>query len=262
MSTRAVAVEAEGLRALNDSFSTSRRARPSTMDFSTVNEDGRLPLKEAKLVRQSSKGGLRGIFTRTRAERPLIAPLAEEESTFTPAGSHRSVREVASERKVLQNSQEDRSSTMLKANSSVPTTPSKPITRHSMMHLRSTKQAKSEPKPAIKSSPKSSSKQPTRTSTTWDPPPLFQAYPQSIKHATLTASSLSADSILRLSSSNERTGSKIDELVFGKQEDSVPGAATKKSEKAKSKHRRQISGSLLGGTWTQKIFVLVCVSPA
>ncbi|KAL8688785.1 MAG: hypothetical protein Q9218_005391 [Villophora microphyllina] len=36
----------------------------------------------------------------------------------------------------------------------------------------------------------------TTKSVPWDPPPLFQAYPQSVKHATLSAPAMSSDSIL------------------------------------------------------------------
>ncbi|KAL8735100.1 MAG: hypothetical protein Q9181_002918 [Wetmoreana brouardii] len=42
----------------------------------------------------------------------------------------------------------------------------------------------------------------------WDPPPLFQAYPQSVKHATLGAPAVSADAILRIQSDGKRKPKK------------------------------------------------------
>ncbi|KAM0281762.1 hypothetical protein ACHAQH_003344 [Verticillium albo-atrum] len=86
---------------------------------------------------------------------------------------------------------------------------------------------------------------------TWDPPPLFQAYPQAIKYAHLPASILSADTILR---HNERKGSVTirEDLTQLSPDDDPPG------EKAK-KHRRQQSGSASKHDWTTKIYVL-CTS--
>ncbi len=57
-------------------------------------------------------------------------------------------------------------------------------------------------------------------------------------------------------SNHRRNNSLRDE--FAQTQDGVEmSAAAKKSEKAKSKHRRQISGSLSRADWTQKIFILV-----
>ncbi|KAL9943520.1 hypothetical protein ACHAO5_006859 [Verticillium nonalfalfae] len=86
---------------------------------------------------------------------------------------------------------------------------------------------------------------------TWDPPPLFQAYPQAIKYAHLPAPILSADTILR---HNERKGSLTirEDLTQLSPDDDPTG------EKAK-KHRREPSGSASKQEWTTKIYVL-CTS--
>jgi hypothetical protein len=69
---------------------------------------------------------------------------------------------------------------------------------------------------------------------------------------------LSADSIIRISN-HKRNHSLRDEIAQTRanNEGQDQSAAARKTEKAKSKHRRQISGSISKADWTQKIFVLV-----
>ncbi len=90
----------------------------------------------------------------------------------------------------------------------------------------------------------------SRSLNAWDPPPLFQAYPQAVKHATLRAPTLSAETILRLnaersSSSNQRVESytpEINAIKFAKEK----------------KLKRPTTLDLLSkGDWTDKTFVLV-----
>ena len=141
-----------------------------------------------------------------------------------------------------------------------PVTPAKPTNQLSSMNPRSksVKHSKPTPNKASPKSTKSSPKPPTRSSAAWDPPPLFQAYPQAIKHAQLSASTLSADSIIRISN-HKRNNSLRDELSqTGTSGDGqAQTAVAKKAEKARRKHRRQVSGSISKSDWTQKIFVLV-----
>jgi len=245
------------LQALNDTHASTRRARPPNMVMSMGHEQNRVPLNTAKLQRQASKGGLRGMFTRTKVDKSLVLPVEEEPTLFS--NPEKSIMETIAQKRASQNFPMKRASTVVDATPAMPVTPQKPASKPSRMNLRSAKQAKPATRPALKTPPKNTSKQPTRTSTAWDPPPLFQAYPQAIKHAHLSASTLSADSILRISN-HKRTTSIRDELTWGKDDGQIQSAAAKKTEKAKSKHRRQISGSLTGAGWTQKIFVLVCAS--
>ena len=84
----------------------------------------------------------------------------------------------------------------------------------------------------------------------WDPPPLFQAYPQAVKHATLRAPILSAETILRLnaemsSSSNQRV------------ESYNPEFNAMKFAKEKKLKRPTPLDVLSKGEWTDKTFVLV-----
>ncbi|KAH7314212.1 hypothetical protein BKA65DRAFT_118194 [Rhexocercosporidium sp. MPI-PUGE-AT-0058] len=252
----------DDLPQLNSAFNSNRRERPPMMDLSTGDIASRVPLRQQKVLRKDSKGGLRGIFTRNKAEKVVvISPLVEETPPLS-SFSERSMRAVAEASlprslSVKMTRQKSGKSTPV-TEISLPATPAKSTTKPSRMNLRSksVKSVKTPSKPTPKSpSTKSSPRPPTRTSTAWDPPPLFQAYPQAIKHAQLSASTLSADAILRMSN-HKRNNSLRDEIAQTEATD-LTTAAGKKAEKAKSKHKRQISGSLSKADWIQKIFVLV-----
>lgn len=90
----------------------------------------------------------------------------------------------------------------------------------------------------------------SKSSTAWDPPPLFQAYPQAVRHATLRAPTISVETILRLnaernSSSNQRVGSY------------TPDVNAMKSPKERRLKRPTALDVLSKGDWTVKTFVLV-----
>ena len=95
-----------------------------------------------------------------------------------------------------------------------------------------------------------------RSSPSWDPPPLFQAYPQSLKHATLDASCLPADVILRNSASKKRRnlheGAKADQM-----DTQSVNRVLKKAKEGSSKHARKFSASISSSGWTKHLFVLV-----
>jgi hypothetical protein len=81
----------------------------------------------------------------------------------------------------------------------------------------------------------------------WLPPPLFQAYPQSIKHVSLEASTLSAESILRM---NEQRSTN---LLYDPEQDTtgIPVDST-----SPTRRPRQGSASVAKAEWTRKIYVL------
>jgi len=85
---------------------------------------------------------------------------------------------------------------------------------------------------------------------TWDPPPLFQAYPQAVKHATLRAPSLPAESIIRLHA-NRSHGMKPRSDSF------TPDPYPSRDPKEKRLKRNNAAAPLSKGDWTRKIFVLV-----
>ncbi|KAG4435665.1 hypothetical protein IFR05_008860 [Cadophora sp. M221] len=254
-----------GLSQLNSAFNSNRRERPPMIDLSTGDIASRVPLRQPKVQRKDSKGGLRGMFTRNKTEKVVtVSPLIEETPPLTsfPERSMRAVAEASLPRSLsvkMAKQKSEKSTPVTEINlPATPATPARSTTRSSRMNLRSksVKSVKTPSKPTPKSpSTKSSPRPPTRTSAAWDPPPLFQAYPQAIKHAQLSASTLSADAILRMSN-HRRNNSLRDEIAQTEPTD-LTTAAAKKAEKAKSKHKRQISGSLSKADWIQKIFVLV-----
>ena len=84
----------------------------------------------------------------------------------------------------------------------------------------------------------------------WSPPPLFQVYPQAVKHATLRVPSLSAEYILRLSSEKDTSISQKSELY-------TSSANTGKPQKEKKSKRQRISDVLAKAGWVDKVFVVV-----
>jgi hypothetical protein len=95
-----------------------------------------------------------------------------------------------------------------------------------------------------------------QTSPTWDPPPLFQAYPQSLKHAILDASCLSTDVILRKSS--YRGARSPDDSAKAEPVDTQSmGAILKKAKEGSNKHARKLSASINSSGWTTHLFVLL-----
>jgi hypothetical protein len=240
------------------SFKFSRRPRPPP-PTSTSDTNERVPLGpiSSKLSRRESKGGLRGIFIRAKTNPEsnyTFSPVVEEPVQPTPLRGGSLQLPYESTKFSLEESPNNLDRRYDSAE----------IARRSTerfftmsMRSKSTRKAKPMLKPPPKSSPKSASKPARRNSATWDPPPLFQAYPQAIKHAQLTASTLSADSILRISNHKTNGNLRDDITQAGLGVGEPKTAAAKKSERARSRHRRQISGSISKADWTQKIYVLV-----
>lgn len=241
---------------IQSSFTFARRERPPEVYISPEEgSESRVPLKQPKVQRRESKGGLRGIFTRNKAEKKTVSTVLEESTPTTPYFERpNAMRESALPRSISIR----RTGTASESIPATPVTPGRPASRHSRINMRSKSVKHKTPlKPSPKSSKSTSKTSPKRPSAAWDPPPLFQAYPQSIKHAQLSASTLSADSILRISN-HQRNNSLREEIAQVRAADGQDqSAAAKKSEKARAKHRRQISGSISKAEWTQKIFVLV-----
>ncbi|KAH7128799.1 hypothetical protein B0J11DRAFT_578970 [Dendryphion nanum] len=93
----------------------------------------------------------------------------------------------------------------------------------------------------------------------WDPPPLFQAYPQSIKYATVQACSFSPDILLRTQSQRKQYDLLRERMDSHRDLPTTleNGTETKKLEKT---HKRLISTSVLNPPnpqLTNKVYVLV-----
>ncbi|KAK4126083.1 hypothetical protein N657DRAFT_291590 [Parathielavia appendiculata] len=86
----------------------------------------------------------------------------------------------------------------------------------------------------------------------WSPPPLFQAYPQAIKHAHLPACTISAEVVLRMHH-HKSSGSLVGMLSPSTPD--IPEETT--GERPKRRHRRNGSGSSSRFEWTTKVYILV-----
>jgi hypothetical protein len=81
----------------------------------------------------------------------------------------------------------------------------------------------------------------------WLPPPLFQAYPQSVKHVNLEASTLSAQSIIRMS--EQRSAN----LVRSTDQNTL---AVPADSALATRRPRRGSTSIANAEWTRKVYVL------
>ncbi len=246
-------LDADSLSTIKSTFNFSRRTRPPPPPTAVLEHAERTPLGPgaAKLSRRESRGGLRSIFTRNKTNPEIKRAISPTKET------------------VAQNVQLEESQSFLGkadagtdsptgheyANSTASTPERKAALRMSIMPKSSKSRPVSRGNP--KQSAKPAPKPPRPTLAAWDPPPLFQAYPQAIKHAQLSSSTLSADSILRISNHRRNSSMREDITQSGLGVNEVQTAAAKKMEKTRSKHQRQLSGSLSKADWTQKIYMLV-----
>ncbi|KAF2265963.1 hypothetical protein CC78DRAFT_169693 [Lojkania enalia] len=93
----------------------------------------------------------------------------------------------------------------------------------------------------------------------WDPPPLFQAYPQSIKYATVQACVFSPDVLMR-TQSQRRQYDLIQERVDSHRDLASTLENSTEPKKLEKSHKRLISSSVLNAPapqLTSKIYVLV-----
>ena len=93
---------------------------------------------------------------------------------------------------------------------------------------------------------------------TWDPPPLFQVYPQSVKYATLAAPILSAEAILRMDRSKQVSNTKqvgvCNESGIERKESSNE---TNQQKLGDTSHLKAPPTDVISNLeWTTKVFVL------
>ncbi|KAN0071288.1 hypothetical protein V8E54_010719, partial [Elaphomyces granulatus] len=210
----------------------SQRPRPSESTYGPIGEP--VPLQSQTVKRQSSKNSLRSFFSRRKSTREprktQDLPVVEEARNAGSPISHATEPPLSP------------TSTVVSAHT-VRTSPDA-RTGGNRNHAARPKVGKEKPFPTI---------------TSWDPPPLFQAYPQAVRHTCLLTPTLSADSILRINATRTRSYSVRDETHLGLQDhqSKVGNAVKKRIEEREKRHVRKISGSISKTEWAQKIFVLV-----
>ena len=101
---------------------------------------------------------------------------------------------------------------------------------------------------------KASFKKDAKALATWSPPPLFQAFPQAVKHATLRAPSISADTILR---NHKEKSAREEQGANGASVATLGSVEDPKSEQKEKRLKKTMTDLASHGGWTDKIYVLV-----
>lgn len=227
-----------------------QRQGPAENTPSNGHADERVP---RRVKRQYSRTGLRSLFG---LEKSIRRPKSDSKLS--------QVDEVVSQKAATVTGQEGFDATLLSPNGcSTPTTAlSMPTFTASSPNGTGSHRATRIP---FKSRVRTATSKTPVGKSGWKPPPLFQAYPQAIKHACLplpVPASL-ADSILRVHATGTRGGVAKDDQSRGSnslQNDASVGTAgrgiRRKREGREGKHLRSSSGNVNGMDWTQKIYVL------
>ncbi|KAF3394140.1 hypothetical protein F1880_004669 [Penicillium rolfsii] len=220
---------------------SSRLQRPRPTEYPSTNgSEDPVPLQpQSPVKRQSSKSSLRNLFARDKSQRAAAAPdvkLAEIEEDRLPTNAE--PRETTQTVTVAEQHplSPALTSPQTVVSASTLTSPTTPRARTTLKTPRP-KPAASDPKPY------------SQDQYGWKPPPLFQAYPQSAKHACLSAPAISADAILRLHATTGKSAADV-------APDETADAARKKREQKERKHLRTLSGTINKVEWTTKIYVL------
>ena len=235
------------------------RPRPdyASMDGEVTN---RIPLQPAK--RQSSRTSLRSLFGgRDKSSRkPVrdaklgeIDELPRPESRFNPNESRITVApsEALLSPDSCQTPKTAQTTPTLVTSPTFPTTP-----QLAQKHNTPSKASTTTPvKPGDEEKGKTT---PGGKDMGWKPPPLFQAYPQSLKHGSLPAPTISSDAILRVhaAANGNGDGSMGNSSQQSDQTPETNHMNKKKREEKEKKHTRSVSQIINKSDWTQKIYVV------
>ncbi|KAI1499320.1 hypothetical protein F5X99DRAFT_289307 [Biscogniauxia marginata] len=199
-----------------------RRARPPNITI--VKDEAKIPLRTPKPKRES-RVGLRNLFSRAKTEKDdkgVEGPSALREAPRS-GGIRASLAEIS----------------------------------HWSYRMHSARSEGSllSPTTAVSKSPTTPEKTAQRAAT-WDPPPLFQVYPQAVKHATLPTCNVPLDVLARLNAARNNTVLQDERTKSSPTLDRIDEHVTeKKGEPGKKRHRIGTLRSPLD--WTNKIYVLV-----
>lgn len=223
-----------------------RRARPPDLDLGG-GDDSKVPLRAQteKLHRRRSRLALSGLFGRVKPGKQQPEEVDARDAPPKSGGLRASIAGIGNWPYGLSGQRSESALPSIPQSSEPPA--KSPLASADLKHKKSTSGARPQPSP-----------RPARGSlATWDPPPLFQAYPQAIKHAHLPACTLSAEALLKLQgqkgSMSVRDGLNQSPLNL----DTIEESAAERADKSKKKHRRNTSTSSLKSDWTTKIYVLV-----
>ncbi|KAL4870149.1 hypothetical protein BDV12DRAFT_66575 [Aspergillus spectabilis] len=219
----------------------TQRPRPSDFENSKTK---RVPLQPAHVKRQSSRSSLRHIFSREKSARKStdakLSGIEEVQSSvqqdLAEPAAPLSPSECATPRPIV----------------------SSPTTATPSMSTNSSR-SRLQPKHRTKTDEEDL---PPAEDVTWKPPPLFKAFPQGLKHATLAAPILSGDSIMRLHATFRARGASLhdDDQQVSQPANEEPSddsiARKKKLDKEKQKYIRALSDNIEKGEWTRRVYVM------
>ncbi|KAI1201659.1 hypothetical protein F5X97DRAFT_10321 [Nemania serpens] len=232
--------ESRPFDALHGQPNSLRRARPPNIDL--AQRENSIPLRAEKSAKRESKIGLRGIFARSKTEKP-DEDVEERSSRITSrsAGIRASLVDFGN----WPYRHSSRSEASLIGTRSVETRPT-PADLSSRSRPQQGSFGTDKLQPAVRLNGQVGT-------APWNPPPLFQVYPQAVKHATLPACNISVEALTRYSetrSSKLSHGMRIGDLQH----------INDFNIKVKSdmlKKRQRITSFRNSWEWTSKIFVLV-----
>ncbi|KAI1165069.1 hypothetical protein F5B18DRAFT_612619 [Nemania serpens] len=225
---------------LHGQLNSLRRARPPNIDL--VQRENSVPLRAERSTKRESKMGLRGIFARSKTEKLGQDP--EEHSsriTSRSAGIRASLVDFGS----WPYRHSSRSEASLLGTRSVDTR-STPADLVGRSRPQQGSFGTEKLQPAVRLNGQVGT-------TPWNPPPLFQVYPQAVKHATLPACNVSVEALTRYS---ETRSSKLTQgMRIGDTQHINDFNIKVKSDTPKKRPR--IASFRNSWEWTSKIFVLV-----
>ncbi|KAH8173053.1 peptidase family m20 m25 m40 protein [Sarocladium implicatum] len=207
-----------------------------------VPEESPVPLRPEQLGKRESRLGIRSLFSRKGSKEPESPePARTTRNTARSAGIRASLADMSNWSYGQQPVRPD-----VKDPSTYISRPLSTTVEHPTIEEM---QSRAQLKGRV-------SRQPTKPSTkgglvAWDAPPLFKAYPQAIKHATLPASILSPDTILRMRS---KKGEGAGEQPMSPD---LELATESELEKNKKKKGRSTASPEIVTEWTTKIYLLV-----
>ncbi|MCJ1390953.1 hypothetical protein MMC18_003814 [Xylographa bjoerkii] len=153
--------------------------------------------KPLPLQRRISRGGLRSLFSRSKSAKDVkqeerLQSTIEEDTTSGSPILKVATPSVSSTRHGRSSFTQESSSTSIRV--ITPISRQRPVFETATVARPTDQSAKKE--------------RPVQSLKTWNPPPLFQAYPQAVKHSNLPAPISSVDTILRMEKQRRINGKK------------------------------------------------------
>ncbi|KAI1405330.1 hypothetical protein F4819DRAFT_501973 [Hypoxylon fuscum] len=231
------------LEALQNRSHEMRRSRPP--DITILRNESRVPLRPERFAKRESKIGLRNIFSKSKLGKD--DKVVEETSSIRESSRHGGIRnslvDIGNWPQKLQSSRSEISlisSPASSSRSSIAPSPASPY------RSRQSSNNASKDKLRQPAAPK-----PRGSITAFNPPPLFQMYPQVVKHARLPTCVTPIETLVRLSESKNSTIQKdFSRSGVALQRADAPGLERKGEGEKKKK-------SKFAPEWTSKIYALV-----